>query len=110
VHLHRGAVLLSPGYTEWSCPACGLSDRTGPLPPNAARFHPCPALHSLAAPLIRGPADCKTEATLRADYAGTEILTVGDDGRPWMNVTTTHADGHTDVAVFAPLAAASLRT
>ena len=106
MHLDR-AVLLE-AYTDWACPACGYAERTRPLPPNAARFHVCPRLHMITAPLARAGTDCKLVAAERQDYLGREIQETGDDGRPYMNVTTVHADGHTDLAVHAPVARASL--
>jgi hypothetical protein len=100
------AVLLD-AYQDWYCPACGLEDRVRPPQPN--RFHVCPRLHDLTAPMALAGADCKMVANLREEYAGAELLTLGDDGRPWMNIETWHADGHNDVAVFAPCARASIR-
>lgn len=98
-----GAVLLE-AWTDWFCPNCDQTDRTLPLPPNATRFHTCPRLHMLTAPLLRAGTDAKIVASQREDYLGTEIQAHGDDNRAYMNVQTVHADGHTDVAVFAPLA------
>jgi hypothetical protein len=104
------AVLLTV-YTDWECPACGCSERTPPLPPNASRFHSCPRLHMLTAPLVRAGTDCTVTATERGDYLGGDAgaVTLGDDGRPYMNVETRYADGRNDCAVFAPVARIRLR-
>ena len=100
------AVLLD-AYQDWFCPACGFEERTRPVPPGAARMHTCPKLHYLSAPLAVAGSDCKIVASLREDYTGKEILTLGDDGRPYMNIQTWHADGHNDLVVNAPCARAS---
>lgn len=100
------AIPLLIAYQDWFCPQCGLTERTPPHAPNATRFHTCPKLHMLTAPMVRAGSDCKVVVTERGDYLGKEVQETGDDGKPYMNVTTEHADGHTDVAVFAPLARA----
>ncbi len=98
-------VPLLEAWQDWSCPACGLEERVKPpLPPNGTRFHPCPKLHGLTAPMARAGTDCKLTASPREDYLGAEVQRTGDDGRPYMNVITEHADGHTDCAVFSPVA------
>jgi hypothetical protein len=86
------AVLLS-AYTDWYCPNCSTAERTLPLPPNAARFHTCPGLHMLTAPLIRAGTSVKVEAEERADFLGGETQATGDDGKPYMAVRTTRDDG-----------------
>ncbi len=96
--------LLLDAYQDWSCPNCGLSDRTPATPANATRFHPCPKLHGLTAPLIRAGTDCKVVAVEREDYLRGGIQRTGDDGRPYMAVETERADGSTDRAVFAECA------
>jgi hypothetical protein len=103
------AVLLD-AYTDWFCPACGKEDRTRPVPPNSARFHPCPSLHDLSAPLVRAGSDCKLVANERQEYLGREIQATGDDGRPYMSVYTVYADGRNDCVVNAPVARAILST
>jgi hypothetical protein len=94
------AVPLLESWQDWECPNCALTDRTRPLPPEASRFHPCPGLHGLTAPLVRAGTDCKVIAVERGDHLGREIQRTGDDGKPYMAVETVHADGHTDRAVF----------
>jgi hypothetical protein len=102
------AVLLH-AWQDWECPNCGLTERTRPIPPNAARFHPCPRLHMLKAPLVLAGSDCKIEVVEREEYLGAEIQRSGDDGRPYAGVRTEYADGHNDLAVYAPLAYGSVR-
>lgn len=97
--------LLNPPPEEWYCPSgCGVSEVTAPLPPGSSRFHTCARLHMLTAPLVRKGSDCKVEAIERQDYLGDEIQDHGDDGKAYMAVRTTYADGHTDLAVNAGLA------
>jgi hypothetical protein len=99
-----GAVLLD-AYQEWECPSCHLNERTRPLPPNASRFHPCPRLHGLNAPLVRAGMDCKVIATEREDYVGREMVQYAPgDGRPYAAIHTVRADGSNDAAVLAPCA------
>jgi hypothetical protein len=100
------AALLDP-YVDWACPNCGLEERTRPLPPGASRFHPCPGLHMLIAPLVRAGVRAKVEAEEREDYLAGEIQRHGDDGKAYMAVRTTH-DGGEDLAVNAGLAVARL--
>ena len=102
--------LLGMQYEDLHCPNCGLSERVSPrLAPGSSRFHNCPKLHMLSAPLVPVTADCKVEAIDREDYLGDEIQNKGDDGRPYMAVETTHADGHTDLAVNAAMAHAEMK-
>jgi len=98
-----GAVLVQ-AWADWECPACHLTERTPPLPPNQVRFHPCPKLHGLTAPLVLAGTDCKLVAVERGDYLRGAEQRTGEDGRPYMAVVTEHADGHTDAAVFAEVA------
>lgn len=96
---------LLDAWTDWTCPnRCGVTDRTRPLPPNAARMHTCAKLHMLTAPLVRAGTDCKVIAVEREEYLGREIQETGDDGRPYSGVQTVRADGSNDVMAFAPLA------
>lgn len=95
--------LLLPPFEDWYCPNCGVTDRIAGLPGNAARFHNCPRLHMLSAPLVRANVYCKVEAVERADYLGREIQAMGDDGKPYMAVRTTRDDGD-DLLVNAGVA------
>jgi hypothetical protein len=102
--------LLGLPYEDLHCPnGCGASERVPPMQANATRFHTCPKLHTLSAPLVRMSADCKVEAVEREDYLGTETQAKGDDGKPYMSIKTTYADGHNDLATNAGLATAEMR-
>lgn len=96
-------VPLLTAVEDWYCPNCSTADQTKGLPANAARFHTCPGLHMLSAPLVRAGIRCKVEAEERADFLRDEIQATGDDGKPYMAVRTTRDDGD-DVAVNAGLA------
>ena len=86
----------------WVCPNCQLSDTTrGAFLPN--RFHTCPRLKGITAPLVPAGTSAKVEARVREDYVNGERVTTDEDGRPIMAVVTTRDDGQ-DTAVFAPTA------
>lgn len=99
------AVILN-SRTAWYCPNCSAVDYTTETQPHT-RYHSCPGLHSISAPMIRTGVRAKVEAKLREDYIGTDIVTTDDALRPIMSVVTTRDDG-TDCAVFAPTAIASV--
>ena len=96
-------VLVSAVH-DWYCPNCGLRDQTREARPHS-RFHICPKLHGLTAPMLPAGTKAKVEAREREDYVGTDTVQTDDEGRPVMSVVTTRDDGQ-DVAVFAPLATA----
>lgn len=99
----RAAVILLDAWTDWICPSgCDQTARTRPGTPN--RYHTCPKLHMLTAPLVPAGTDCKVIAVEREDYIGREIQQTGDNGRPYAGVQTVRSDGSNDVAAFAPLA------
>ena len=100
------AEVLLEGWQDWECPNCHLAERTRPLPPNSTRFHSCPKLHGLTAPLVRAGTDCKVTAVGRGDYLAGEEQRTGTDGKPYMAVRTDHADGSNDLAVFPGVARA----
>ena len=101
--------LLRVPFEDWYCPNCGLSERVKALPPDSSRFHTCPRLHMLTAPLLRAGVRAKVEAEERADYLNGEIQATGDDGRPYMAVRTTRSDGD-DLMVNPGVAMARLVT
>lgn len=98
-----GVVLLDP-VRNWYCPNCGVTDQTKGIVPN--RFHTCPALHGLTAPLLPEGTRAKVESHEREDYIGSDVVQM-NEGRPVMSVVTTRDDG-TDVTVFAPTAQAGV--
>ena len=102
------AVLLD-AYQDWTCPACGLEQRTRPVPPNGSRMHLCPKMHGLTTPMVRAGSDCTLIAAERGDYVNRDTVTLGDDGIPYMNISTEYADGHNDLVVFAPCARVDMR-
>lgn len=104
------SVPLLHAAQDWFCPNCQARETTPALPPNAARYHSCPGLHGLNAPLVRAGTDCKVTAEERQDYLAGELQATGDDGRAYMAVRTTHADGREDLLVNAGLARAVLRS
>jgi hypothetical protein len=99
--------LLKVPYEDYYCPNCGIAERIRPLPPGSSRFHVCPALHMLNAPLVRAGTKAAVRAEERQDYLGDEKQATGDDGRPYMAVRTTREDGD-DLLVNAGLAQARL--
>lgn len=99
--------LLHQPFEDWYCPNCAVTERTPALPPNSSRFHTCPGLHMLTAPLLRANVYAKVEAEERADYLNGEVQATGDNGRPYMAVRTTRDDGD-DLLVNAPVARARL--
>jgi hypothetical protein len=97
--------LLDAGYDDWHCPnGCFCTERTPALPPNSTRYHVCPKLHGLNAPLTRVGADVKVTAVERETYLGKEIQTMGDDGKPYMAINTERADGSNDRIVHPGVA------
>jgi hypothetical protein len=67
------------------------------------RFHNCPKLGGLSTPMVAGKERAKVTVNEREDMIGSEDVTTVN-GRPVMNITTEYADGHTNVAVYAPTA------
>ena len=87
---------------HWHCPNCGLSDVTHEARPHS-RFHTCPKLRGLSAPMLPAGIAAKVVAHEREDYVGTEDVQPDENGRPVMSVVTTRDDGQ-DAVVFAPTA------
>lgn len=96
--------LINLPVWEWYCPNCGAQDATRELRPHV-RFHTCPRLRMMSAPMLRKGVKAKVEAHDRDDYVGKDIVQVDGYGRPIMSVTTTRDDGQ-DTIVFAPTATA----
>ena len=99
------AVPLLVRVVSWYCPNCGRQETTREARPHS-RFHNCPRLHGLTAPLLVAGTAAKVEARMRDDFVGNEKVQLApEDGRPYMSVVTTRDEG-TDVLVFAPTATA----
>jgi hypothetical protein len=94
-------VLLEPPVQRWVCPNCNATDTTRGMP---NRFHPCPGIGGLTAPLVLAGTDCRVVAVMREDYVGGELVQVDDRNRPVMAVLTLRPDGSNDVLVNAPTA------
>lgn len=87
------------GEQRWSCPNCPTTDLTPGHVTN--RFHACPGLKGLTAPLVLDGTDCKVEAVEREDYVGSEDVRLDGEGRPVMSVVTIRDDGQDCVAFAA---------
>lgn len=95
--------ILEAPIQNWYCPNCGQTDQTREFRPHS-RFHVCPKLRYLTAPMLPATMDAKVEAFDREDYVGDEDVQLAPDGRPIMSIVTTRADGTNDTMVFAPTA------
>ena len=99
-------VPLLATVTDWYCPNCGKTDQTRNAGPHI-RYHPCPRLRMLSAPMVRAGTSAKVTLREREDYVGNELVQLDPEmGRPVMSITTERADGSSDVVVFAPTATA----
>jgi len=88
---------------RWVCPNCKTTAITKEARPHT-RFHVCPGLKGIAAPLVEEGVKVKVSAVEREDYLDKERAQVDETGRPMMAVRTDYLDGHNDTAVLAPLA------
>jgi len=89
----------------WECPNCSLTQKTNEPKPHT-RFHSCPGLRGLTAPMLPVGVRAKVELREREDYVGGEqVFLDPQQKRPVMSVVTTRDDGQ-DVVVFAPTAIA----
>lgn len=91
----------------WYCPQCGQEDVTHEVRPHS-RFHICPRLRFLSAPMLPKGTDGKVEVREREDYVGTEKVQLDPElGRPVMSLVTTRDEGQ-DTMVFAPMASVAI--
>lgn len=88
--------------TRWACPNCGAEDMTREARPHT-RFHVCPRLRGLTAPMVQAGTKAKVEAVGRDDYVGRQIVQRDAEGTPVMAIVTTRDDGQ-DRVVLAPTA------
>lgn len=101
-----GPVLLEPAVHHWYCPNCHFTDVTREVRPHS-RFHVCPKLRGLTAPMLPANMKAKVEAKEREDYVKNEMVQTDENGRPVMSIVTTRDEG-TDAMVFAPTAVAKI--
>lgn len=85
---------------HWVCPNCPAEDVTREAAPHT-RYHACPGLYGISAPMIPKGVSAAVKAVEREDYIGTEVPQLDTRGRPIMSVITTRDDGQ-DCAVLAP--------
>lgn len=90
---------------HWVCPNCPAQAVTVGQP---NRFHNCPGLAGLLAPLVLEGVRCKVVAEMREDYVGREDVRLDAEGRAVMAVRTVRDDGE-DLAVFAPTAYSNVK-
>lgn len=94
-------------YTEWFCPNCGATDTTTEARPHA-RYHTCPKLRYLSAPMVKKGTRARVYLRERDDYVGDELVQLDPElGRPVMSIVTERDEGQ-DVVVFAPTAVARM--
>lgn len=96
-------LVLEAPIREWYCPNCGKTDQTREYQPHT-RYHTCPKLRYLSAPLLEAKVKAKVVLTERQDYVGKDVPQYDPEmGRPIQNITTVRDDGQ-DAMVFAGLA------
>lgn len=97
--------LVTPAH-HWHCPNCGKEDVTHEARPHS-RFHICPSMRMLSAPMVPRGTKAKVSLHEREDYInGDEVMLDPERRRPVMSIVTERDDGKQDVAVFAPTATA----
>lgn len=106
--MHTQATILEPPIHEWICPNCGKEDQTREVRPHS-RFHICPKMGMLSAPMLPKGQAAKVVAVEREDYVGTEKVRLNAEGRPIMSIVTVRDNGQ-DAVVFAPTATGRARS
>lgn len=92
---------------EWYCPNCKLTDQTRETRVHI-RYHTCPKLRYLSAPMVRKGVKAKVEVHERESYVGSELVQYDpEQGRPIVSIETTRDEGN-DLIVFAPTATATV--
>lgn len=86
---------------KWSCPNCDAYAVTFAQP---NRFHNCPGLAGIMAPMVLAGSDVQVRAVEREDYVGDSIVHYDGNGRPIMSVVTERPDGSNDCIAFADTA------
>jgi hypothetical protein len=95
-------VVLTPPPKRWECHHCFGEAVTPWDTPN--RFHYCPALAGITAPMVPAGSGARVFTVEREDYVGTEDVQYDGNHRPIMSVITQRPDGSNDTIVFAPTA------
>jgi hypothetical protein len=99
--------ILEPPVIDWYCPNCGATDTTKEMRVHV-RYHTCPRLRFLSAPMVRKGIAAKVELHEREAYVGDELVQYDPErGRPIVSIETTRDEGN-DLIVFAPTATASV--
>jgi hypothetical protein len=94
------AVALISREQRWFCPNCANVEVTHEPRPHT-RFHVCPGLRGLTAPMLPAGTKAHVYAVEREDYIGKEKVQTDVNGRPVMAVRTVRDEGE-DAIVFAP--------
>lgn len=104
------SVLLTPPAEDWWCPNCGKTDTIPHDPHPHIRYHTCPKLRYLSAPMVRKGTSARVTVNESEDYVGGRLVqTDPERGRPLLSITTERADGSNDCIVFPHTATARLR-
>jgi len=96
---------------EWYCPNCGKTDQTRNAQPHT-RFHICPKLKGMSAPMLENGTDAKVYLREREDYEGEDVgrtQLTPEGKRPVMSLITERADGSNDAIIYAPTASGTGR-
>ena len=97
-------ITIKPNHF-WYCPNCDQKSVTHEPSPHS-RFHTCPGLRGLSAPMLPVGTKGKVELREREDYVNGDMVALDPErNRPVMSIVTTRDNGQ-DVAVFAPTATA----
>ena len=100
--------ILTAPPEHWYCPNCKCEEIIPAVVGPHTRFHTCPALRMLTAPMIPAGMRAKVVAHEREDYEGADTghTQLDADGRPIMSVETIREEGN-DLLVYAPTATAT---
>ena len=114
MNVNKGARPIIERVVDWYCPNCGATDQTRGKVANTphTRFHTCPRLRYLTAPMYHVGVKAKVTLNEREDYVTqngrVEMVQLDPERRrPVMSVTTERDEG-TDAIVFAPTAYAEI--
>lgn len=101
-------VAVLSAVQHWVC-ANGCGQTFDSPTPVTNRFHTCPRLRYLQAPLVLEGTKARVFLREREDYVGGELVQLDPEKRrPVMSIITERADGSNDTIVLAPTARGSL--